>query len=258
MPLPSTPPPFPQPSLAFRAGSLLGAGTFAALASVFPSALRVASFVPSGLGPWLALAACATVPATIAVAVLRSAREGARAFAGDDASLAAWSVGAWALSTFLALTGLGAALRATTHHHGLAGVTFAFVGLGFASFLALIVRRVAAMARSADPFGRAALLGASIVALGAASLLVAVRAARAAGDLGLPLWAGDALVDALAFAIASGFLSRMSVTRTTWIARIGIPLALGVVGLGLALLSKDAPLVDAIRAHVPWVQLLLA
>jgi hypothetical protein len=239
---------------------LLGAGTLAAMAGVFPGALRVAAAVPSGPGAWIALAACAAVPAILAVAVLRSAREGARAFAGDDASLAAWSVGAWALATFLGLTVAGAGLRATTHHHGLAGVTFAFVGLAIAVFVALVVRRIAAIARALDPFGRAALLGASIVALCAASLLVATRAARAAGgaeDLGLPLWAGDALVDALAFAIATGFLSRPAMTRAIWLARAGFPLALGVVGLGLALLSKDAALVEAIRTHVPWVQALL-
>jgi hypothetical protein len=253
----SAPPPSPQPSLAIRAGSLLGAGTLAAMAGVFPCALRVAAAVPSGPGAWIALAACATVPAILAIAILRGAREGARAFAGDDASLAAWSVGAWALATFLALTVAGAGLRATTHHHGLAGVTFAFVGLAIAVFVALVVRRIAAIARALDPFGRAALLGASIVALCAASLLVAMRAAGSAEDLGLPPWAGDALVDALAFAIAAGFLSRPAMTKATWLARAGFPLALGVVGLGLALLSKDAALVEAIRTHAPWVKALL-
>jgi hypothetical protein len=253
--MPSAPPP-PQPSLVFRAGSLLGAGTLAAMAASFPSALRVASFVPSGPGTWIALAACATVPATIAVALLRGARDGARRFAGEDASLAAWSVGSWVLATFLALTALGAVLRATTHHHGLAGVTFALMGLAVATFVALVVRRVAAIGRRAEPFNRAALLGASIVALGVAAMLVALRAMRAS-DVGLPPAAGDALIDALAFAIAAGFLSRPAMMTSTWLGRAGLPLAMGVLGLGLALLSRDPALVDAIRAHAPWVKLLL-
>jgi hypothetical protein len=253
--MPSAPPP-PQPSLAFRAGSLLGAGTLAAMASSFPSALRVASFVPSGPGTWIALAACATVPATIAIAILRSAREGARTFAGDDASLAAWSVGAWALATLLTLTVLGAVLRATTHHHGLAGVTFALVALAATTFVALVVRRVAAIGQRADPFRRAALLGTSLVGLGVAALLVALRAVRSNG-VELPPATSDALVDALAFAIATGFLSRPGLMTSTWLGRVGLPLALGVLGLGLALLSRDASLVEAIRAHAPWVKLLL-
>ena len=226
------------------------------MASAFPSALRVASFVPSGPGTWIALAACATVPATLAVAVLRSAREGARTFASDDASLAAWSVGAWVLATFLALTALGAVLRATTHHHGLAGVTFGLVGLAMATFVALLVRRVAAIGRRAEPFTRAALLGTSLVALAVAALLVALRAARAS-DVAFPPDTSDALVDALAFAIATGFLSRPALMGSTWLARLGLPLALGVLGLGFALLARDAPLVEAIRAHAPWVKLLL-
>jgi hypothetical protein len=44
---------------------------------------------------------------------------------------------------------------------------------------------------------------------------------------------------------------------STWLGRAGLPLAMGVLGLGLALLSRDPALVDAIRAHAPWVKLLL-
>ncbi len=41
----------------------------------------------------------------------------------------AWGIAVWAMTTFLALAAYGALLRATTHHHGLAGVTFALGGL---------------------------------------------------------------------------------------------------------------------------------
>jgi hypothetical protein len=236
---------------------LLGAGTLAAVACVMPGALRVAAAGASGAAAWVALAACATIPATIAVAVARGARDGARAIASDDAALAGWTVLAWLLATFIALSAFGALLRATTHHHALAGVTFALGGVAVAAFLALVVRRLAAIARGCDALMRSAILGTTIVALAAASLLVVLRAARSSGDLGLPSWTGDAVVDALAFAIATAFASRPAVTRAPWIARLGVPLALGVVGLGLALLTRDPTLVEAVRAHAPWLQVLL-
>ena len=64
-----------------------------------------------------------------------------------------WGVATWAMATFLALASLGAFLRATTHHHGLAGVTFAIGGLAVGGALALVVRRLMQMARGADPWG---------------------------------------------------------------------------------------------------------
>jgi len=248
----------PRQPLAIRAGSLLGAGTVAAALASAPSALRVASGSHGAAVAWIALAACLTVPASIAVALLRSAREGVRSFAGQDMSLVAWSVITWVLASLLALTALGALLRATTHHHGLAGVTFAVVGLAFVFAAGLVVRRVGAIARDSDPFARAAILGASVVALVVALLLVALRVARAADDPTLTASTGDAFVDVLAFAIAVGLFSRPELARASWLARAGIPLALGVVALGLALLARDPSLAAGIRAHAPLLSPLAA
>jgi choline-sulfatase len=251
----NAPPPLP---LAVRAGSLLGAGTVAAVLASVPAALRVASESHGAAVAWIALAACATVPASIAVALLRSAREGVRSFAGQDMSLAAWSVATWALASFLVLTALGGLLRATTHHHGLAGVTFAIAGLACVFVTALVVRRVGAVARDSDPFARAAILGASIVALVVALLLVALRVARASDGATLTSSAGDTFVDLLAFAIAVGLFSRPELARASWLARAGVPLALGIVALGLALLTRDPSLAAGIRAHAPLVSPLAA
>ena len=81
---------------------------------------------------WVALAAAALVPMVAAVVVLRGAREGLRAFAGPGAGLRAFGVGLWIASLIVAFTFFGGVLRAHTHHHGLAGVTFAFGALGLA------------------------------------------------------------------------------------------------------------------------------
>jgi len=234
-----------------RAGSLLGAGTIAAVLASVPAALRIASESRGAAGAWIGLAACLTVPASVGVALLRGAREGMRAFATKEASLAAWSIACWTLASFLALTVLGALLRATTHHHGLAGVTFAIVGLALLFSIALTVRRVAAIARGADPFARAAILGASLVALVMAALLVLLRVAGAPGGAALPGSSSDLLVDALAFLIAVGISSRPELLRLPALGRAGIPLALGVVALGAALLSRDPSLAAGIRAHAP-------
>ena len=115
-----------------------------------PASLRTRD---SPFGAWITLGACATLPAIAAVALARAAREGARTVSGPDASLATWGVATWAMATFLALASLGAFLRATTHHHGLAGVTFAIGGLAVGGALALVVRRLMQMARGADPGG---------------------------------------------------------------------------------------------------------
>jgi len=220
--------------------------------------LRLASGSHGVAVVWLALAACLTVPASLAVALVRGARGGLRAFAREDGSVAAWSVVSWALSSLMALTALGALLRATTHHHGLAGVTFALVGLALALSIALAIRRIAAIARDSDPFARSALLGASLVALVVALLLVLFRAARVPDDAALTGATADTLIDSLAFAMAVGILSRPEITRAVWLARAGIPLALGVVALGLALLTRDPSLAAGIRAHAPLLSPLAA
>jgi hypothetical protein len=251
--MPTAPPPPddapPTASLLARTGSLVGAGALAALLGSIPAAARVAPFAGGPVGAWITLGACALGPMIVVVAFARTAREGARTAAGPDSHLVGWAVTIWAMTTFLALAAFGALLRATTHHHGLAGVTFALGGLAIGAALALVARRLMHMARAAEPLGRSALVSSLFAVLVCTIFVVVVRVARAregSADL-----APAAVVDALAFVIAAGALSRRTFARVTWLAVGGLPLSLGILALGWALLSREPALLDAIRAHAP-------
>ena len=146
-PLPEDAP--PEVPLLVRIGSLAGTGTLAALLGAVPAATRVGPVAGGILSAWIALGASAILPLIAVVAFAQAAREGAKSVAGGDAPLVTWAAATWAMTTFLALAAWGALLRATTHHHGLAGVTFALGGLAIAAVLALLVRRMMQMARAA-------------------------------------------------------------------------------------------------------------
>src|SRR5258706_15175327 len=120
-PAPSTGEPEPERgSRVVRFGAVVGAGVLAAAIATIPAGMRVAPTVPGEvpLDVWLTLAACAMPPAIVAVAILRGAREGLRAFGGPQASASAFGFVLWLFATFGVMVILGAVLRATTHHHG--------------------------------------------------------------------------------------------------------------------------------------------
>jgi hypothetical protein len=238
------------PPFAQRAGSLLGAATLAAVVASLPAAFRAApacGFVSA----WLAIAACALVPAVVAVAILRGARDGLHAFAGPGAGVAAAGVALWALLSFAALVAWGALLRATTHHHALAGVTFAMGAVALGLAIALAVRRLVAIAQAAGPRARAAYVGVVFGGLVAAFAMGAVRLAASSRDPLLSAHDSALLVDALAFAIAAAFLSRGAFVRASWLARAGMPLALGTLLVGLAVLLQSPVVASSVREHAP-------
>jgi choline-sulfatase len=237
----------PAPPLPAQLASLLGAATIAALLGAVPATVRVAHDGGGPLRAWIGVSASALVPMIVLVGFARSAREGARSITGDEAPLVTWAIGAWAIATFLALAAFGAVLRATTHHHGLAGVTFAMGGLVVGGAMALVVRRLTQMARDADPWGRTGLVVCVMGALVCALLTVVIRVARSGGAEVPPA----TLVDVIAFVVAGYALSRQAFARIGWLSVSGIPLAVGVLALGWSLLSREPPLVEAIRAHAP-------
>jgi hypothetical protein len=237
-------------SFAARAGSLLGVSALAAMLASVPAAVRVGPDAGGGwLGAWLALAACSLPATAVAIGLVRGAREGVRALAGDDPLLTAWSVAVWAMTMFLLLAAWGAFLRETTHHHALAGVTFAFGGLAIGALTALVVRRLSSIVRGADAWGRAALIVVTVAALTGA--LTAIGARLTSGENGAASPEATGLVDVLAFAIAVGAFSRRGLVGAPGVTGGGFPLALGTLLVGGALLARSPALVAAIREHAP-------
>jgi len=243
----SRPPESPPLPFLQRAGSLLGAGAIAASLASVPAALRVAS-AASPLGAWLAIVACILVPAITAVAVVRGARDGWSAFEGADAGVDAAGVVAWTLATLIALAALGAGLRATTHHHGLAGVTFGITGAAVGAVIALFTRRAVSLTKRASPPARFIVLGGAFASL---IIVVVTLAARLQAVAPFSPRASALLVDAMAFAIAVTLLSKRTFTRATWLARAGVPLSLGLFALGFAVLSRSPAVAAAIAEHAP-------
>jgi hypothetical protein len=243
----SVEPPAPPVPLQTRVGTLFGAATLAALLGSIPATVRVASPAVGFLSAWFGLGACALPPLVVIVFVLRATRESARVIVGEDGSITGWALLVWALGTFVTLSAFGAVLRATTHHHALAGVTFALGAVAVAGFAALLARRLASIARALGPAARAVMMVAVLGTLTGILFVLAARVARA-GGLGTP---PPEFVDVLAFAISAGALSRRAFASVPWLARSGVPLALGVLVLGGALLVRDGGLVAALKAHAP-------
>jgi hypothetical protein len=240
-------------SLIVRFGTALGLGAVAALACVIPATMRVAPSASESAGTarvWIALAAAALLPTTAAVVVLRGAREGLRAFAGPGAGLRAFGVGLWLASLLVTLTLFGRVLRAHTHHHALAGVTFAFGALAAAVAWALVCARIVALARGAPEFARRGL----VVILGGAAALalayVGLRFVRGASHDVASYGAAGTVVDVMAFALVAFFASHRSLAARRAIALVGPPVAVVIVALGVSTL-RDAPVRAAIGECAP-------
>ncbi len=235
-----------------RFGTAVGVAAVAAMAGALPAALRVgAGLGQDGTGRvWTGLAAASLVPMVGTVVVLRGAREGLRAFGGTGADLRAYGVALWAASLLAALALLGGMLRATTHHHALAGVTFAFGAIGAAVGLALLCARVVAILREAPAsvrHGIALALGVCLFAvLGGIGELFHHAASKEPASAP----AAGMIVDVLAFSLAALFAARRSLTGRRAVALVGPPVAVAIAALGFSALG-DASLRTAIDDRAP-------
>jgi hypothetical protein len=235
-----------------RFGTAVGVATLASLFGAVPATMRVATVAADvgALRVWLALSAASLLPMVVTVVVLRGAREGLRAFAGPGAGLRAVGVGLWLASLFVGLTLFGRVLRANTHQHALAGVTFAFGALLFACGAGVVCARLVVLAGGAPAFARRGLL----LILAAAALLalafVGVRFVRAASHDSASYGAAGTVVDILAFALAAFFASHRALVARRILALVGPPLAVAVLALGVTIL-RDPPMHDAIDESAP-------
>jgi len=251
--VPSPPRALTEGSFVVRVGTAVGLGAVAAIAGAVPATMRVASLAGEGastLGVWMALAAAALVPMVAAIVVLRGAREGLRAFAGPGAGLRAFGVGVWLTSLLVSFTFLGRVLREHTHHHALAGVTFAFGALALAVASAVVCARLVGIARAAPEVARRSL----VFALGLAAVLalayLGLRFERAASLDVASYGAAGTVVDVMAFSLGAFFASRRSLVARRAIALVGPPVAVLVLAVGLANL-RAAPVRAAIGESAP-------
>jgi hypothetical protein len=225
----------------------LFASTLASLAGSIPAGWRSAP-AASGLavvGVWLALAASALLPMTALVLVLGSARRALGTFDGTTVRGRRAAALVWALASVDALVVWGAFLRSHTHHHALAGTTFALVALGIVGALALLTRRFAQIADAWRPAVQRAAYSGAILALGVCLLALAARAFVAASA------ASDAAVDILTCGAMAVVASRAATTPAT--SRIGLPLAALLLALGAVALHADSFPEDTVLARAPLV-----
>jgi hypothetical protein len=259
--MPPIPPRFSQPplepdaregTLLTRFGTAVGAALIACALATGPAALRISS-VEGASGAWPALVASTLLPMVLAVGVLRRARVGLRSFAGSRAL----AIGLWLPSVYVAMFVIGTALRATTHHHPLAGVTFSILALIAAIGLAPFAVRVAAILTAWRAERRWAPLAATLVVALFAIVVVTARAAHGLGASSAspsPSAAGSsasALVDLLALGMASLLASRPELATRRVLALFGPPVAAVVFVLGMTNLTRSNALAGAIDERAP-------
>lgn len=242
-------------SVVMRVGYIVGAGVVAALASSFPASLRMGdeSSPSRALLQWVVLSALATPIAVLLVAVLRRARVGVRLLMGEKTQLLAIGVLWWSVIELGILSMFGAVLRKTTHHHALAGVTFAIFAIVSGGLVGIFARKATIiLARGGSSLQRSGL----IIAASAAFLvvmLVGVRTSKAEG-----LHTASALVDGIALAITSTIASSRVFARYRPLAMIGVPVAVLVVMVGLTMLRFDPKLRASLGDIAPIHTLVIA
>lgn len=235
-------------SLVLRIGILVAGGVLSGVVASLPAALRLGGEGSLGtlLTRWVILCALAIPIAVPAVGILRRARVGVRQLLGERAQLLVIGVLWWSVIMLGLLAVAGAVLRKTTHHHALAGVTFAFFAIIAGVIVGLLARRTTAMLdRGGTKLQK---VGLSIVG-GCALLivvLVLVRTARAT-----ELHAAAGMVDAIALAICALMTSSRAFTKLRPLAVIGLPVAILVLVVGLTLLRFDPKLQPLLAAGAP-------
>ena len=251
--------PAEAPAAVVRVGHALATAVLCALAAVTPAALRMSSHSEPTMGlprAWILLTGLVVLPMAFTSALLRRAAAGFRGLGPDAADgrlvgTLAW--GAWMLA-FLDV--LGATLRAKTHHHALAGVTFALVALGAGLFFALLARRLTNVLRSLEQSAHASAARAlTLFVIGLPLLLLAYALRRAGADLDASLRA--TIVDASALGIAALFGAWLELPPRRELGALGLPVALVLAGLATWML-RDPAAREAVDANAPALAWLLS
>lgn len=243
----SLPPPS-EPQMT-RVGVAVALVVPAAAVAVLPAALRLANAATVSLPQaWAALAGLVALP-LVAIGFLgRRAARGWRAIGPDDAGLRLAAAGGWLAWTGLLAVRVGAMLRAKTHHHALAAVTFAIAIAVLAAVLALVSRRILALLRDLDA-RRETLARALAVAWVAAPLFGIVLALRAAAP-DLSPGARATIIDGAAL-----FLGGVIASRTVEAAPrpivFGGPFVVAALGALAVMTLHESPVRSALEAVAP-------
>lgn len=237
----------PPLSLPAQIGVALGG---AALASVACTGHAAARLTPAGVSwpvAWLALAAAAFLPAFAVLLALPRAMSVLLAFDPKAARTRFTALFLWVATMELLFFFVGKALRASTHHHALAGATFGVVAVVLAVGVGFVAVRLAwLLTRMGEQVVRIGVVVAALAAVGVLAFL-----ARALGDT-----ARLTLIDAAAFVVAVGLAARASRVSDPRVGYIGAPLALALFIAGAWLLRSPGGvqagvLVSAVDAFVP-------
>lgn len=248
---PETPAPHETPASRLqRLGGVVGAATLASLAAALPGAVRATAAGEGWLASWALLAGAWMVPALVLVPLFRAARSSVRALGGDGGRERIAAAAAWLGAVTIALAQLGAFLRKTTHHHALAGVTFALGAVVVAIVLALFAARAASWATDQRARGRGSLGLAVLVVIACLEALVVVRLVPASLGAGARAVAVDGAVFILAATLATA--RRLEDRRA--LALLGPPLGIAclvvVARANPAAWADHAPLVGALARGI--------
>jgi hypothetical protein len=240
-------------SLALQLGCLVGLAAAAGLLGTLPAMLRVSAALV-GVAPvvraWAALVAAMLGPMALSIMVLRGARQGLRAFGTPVDRLLTFGLALWLSLLFVSLALFGSILRATTHHHALAGVTYACGALVLAVGWGLLCGRIVLILRGVTPRTRRW----AVNLLGAGALLaigyVGVRFVRVVSKDPSSSAAAGTVVDVLAFLLTACLASLDWRAARRPLAVVGPPVALFLGALGATTL-RDPPVHHAIVEHAP-------
>jgi hypothetical protein len=218
-------------SLVTVIATALACGLAVSLAAAGPAILRARSAGLSHglLQSWMMIAAIGLIPATILVCAFRSLRTD-KVLTSAEGPL---RIGSWCLTLSLTMSLnvlLGAALRKSAHHMGLAGATYAVTGAVFFLFSMLAARRLRKYFARASESAQKNYALACAVALSITVALCFLRISRAEG---LPLTYGAGLMDAVVL-LTLAFVAAQAKLRTARILTlIGPPFAALTLGIGL-------------------------
>jgi hypothetical protein len=238
-----------------RFGTAFGAGALGAAVAAIPAGIRMGagsgSQTPtcSPYCAWVVLATGGLAPMLISIFLLRAARVGLKAFGGPGRGTRFAGVILWGWLELLTLVAVGALLRARTHHHALAGVTFALGSLAVSGGLALVTTRFARIVSALPDGQRRPALVAGLLAIAVLGALVLRRSGLDGSD-GLGR-AGATIIDLLAFCIVATFASRPDLSSRRLLALVALPATAALVFVGASSLQACPQVIDAARGAAP-------